>query len=472
MRVAHAADVHLGRRQYGYSDRADDASASFRWFLNEATDPSDGTAPADAIVVPGDLFDSRDIRPATLESAEEALGDTSQPVFVSPGNHDENMSRRRTQTWLEYLNDRGLITLLSADLDDGPLVFHRTDPDDPRQGGGGFADLHVDDEHVRLFGFQYRGAYTADELPAVADGIEAVEAEHGPADTTVLLAHFGVEDAVPDLGPNVTRADLRPLEGLVDRLLLGHIHKRYESADFAYNPGSLEAFDVREGRWDGHGYYRHDTATGETTHRLSKRRPYHDFNFDVTGYDSFADLRAAFVDRLDEEQTAAERLCDREVFQMGDGSRREPIVNVRFEGTLELAHGAFDVDKLEQLTAERLNAFHVQPTNGTERVAVRELLGELDREEAFTETGAVDTDALRERVFQAIAEESPYDEASDSVAETLTETEQLVTEDNAGTAAVAEFLQERRRELFPENGDDESERNSATTDKITTEGSE
>jgi DNA repair exonuclease SbcCD nuclease subunit len=111
VKTAHAADVHLGRRQYGYNGRALDASASFNWFLGGATDPSDGSDPADAIIVPGDLFDSRDIRPATLESTEEALEDVSQPVFISPGNYDENMSRRRTQTWLEYLNDHGLITL-------------------------------------------------------------------------------------------------------------------------------------------------------------------------------------------------------------------------------------------------------------------------------------------------------------------------------------------------------------------------
>lgn len=443
MKIAHAADIHLGRRQYNYDQRATDARLSFEAFLGDTED-------ADAIVIPGDLFDSRDIRPETLEATEQALDGLDRPVFVSPGNHDQNMSRRRQQTWLEYLNNRGLVTLLSADLAGDHPEFAPTDATDPRPDGGGYVDLHEEGEHVRLFGFQYRGAYTADELEAVAEEIEAVQNAEGVADTTLLLAHFGVEDAVPDLGANVSRADLTPLEDVVDKLLLGHIHKQYESVEFAYNPGSLEAFDVGEGRLDGHGYYIHDTSSGEAVYSHSKRRPYHTLRFDVTGYQTYSELRKAFEESLSEEKPAVETTCGKEIHQTGDGGRREPIVNVWFEGTLELGHSAFDVDELTELTENRLDAFHVQPTDGTERQAVQELLGDLDREEAFTEDGAVKTSALQDRVFETIAEESQYGGAAESVAETLSETEQLVTDDEEGTASVAEFLRERRRELFPD----------------------
>jgi DNA repair exonuclease SbcCD nuclease subunit len=465
VKIAHVADIHLGRRQYNYDQRATDARLSFDSFLNETRD-------ADAVVIPGDLFDSRDIRPETLEATEEALDDLDRPVFVSPGNHDQNMSRQRKQTWLEYLNNRGLVTLLSADLAGDRAGFAPTDATDPRPGGGGYVDLHKGGEHVRLFGFQYRGAYTADEIERVAEGIEAVKNAEGAAETTILLAHFGVENAVPDLGANVSRADLTPLEDVVDRLLLGHIHKQYESVGFAYNPGSLEAFDVGEGRWDGHGYYVHDTTTGETSYRHSKRRPYHTLRFDVTGYQTYSELRRAFEESLSDAASSVKTTCAKEIHQAGDGSRRDPIVNVRFEGTLELGHSAFDVNELTELTETRLEAFHVQPTDGTERQAVQELLGDLDREEAFSEDGTVETGVLQDRVFETLAEESQYGGAAESVAETLSETEQLVTDDGEGTASVAEFLRDRRRELFPDGPGGEADgTDTEQTDETDTEES-
>lgn len=459
MRLAHAADVHLGRRQYGLRQRAVDARLSFEHFLSAAEDRE-----ADAIVIPGDLFDSRDVRPETLQAVEGLLRDFERPVIVSPGNHDQNMSRRRDLTWLEYLNDRGLITLLSADLSEGGATFERTDAADPTAGGGGFVDLETGDELVRCFGLQYRGAYVERELPAIAKGIRAVNETEETPDTTVLLAHFGVEDAVPDLGANLSRAALTEIEPLVDYIALGHIHKQFESGAVAYNPGSLEAFDVQEGRWkNAHGYYLYDTETGSVEHHLSKRRPYFSLTVDVSGYRTFEDLRADVESRLQDAQSSLETVCEREIHLDGRGGRRQPIVNVRFEGTLLLDHATFDVDLLSDLTETRLEALTVQPTDHTERQAVQELLGDLDRDEAFAADGSVNTAALQERVFETLASESRYADRSEAVAETLDRVEDLVNEDGEGVDAVAEYLKERRRDLFPEETTDSA----GETDQMT-----
>lgn len=450
MQLAHAADVHLGHRQYGLKQRAVDARLSFQHFLSEAA-----ARDADAIVIPGDLFDSRDVRPETLQEVERLLEGVRIPVLVSPGNHDQNMSRRRDLTWLEYLNDRGLITLLSADLTGAEAAFEQTDPTDPKQGGGGYVDLEDGDELVRCFGLQYRGAYVERELPGVAAAIREVNDREETPDTTVLLAHFGVDDAVPDLGANLSRAALTELETLVDYIALGHIHKQFESGEVAFNPGSLEAFDVQEGRWDDHhGFYLYDTGTDAAEHHLSKRRPYHTVTFDVTGYRTFEDLRKAFETTIEETRPTLETVCEREIHRDGQGNRRAPIVNVRFEGTLLLDHATFDVDALSDLAAERLDALTVQPTDHTERQAVQELLGDLDREEAFAADGSVNTAALQKRVFETLAEESRYSGDAEAVAETLDRVESLVNEDGEDAAAIAEYLQERRRELFPEGQDE------------------
>ncbi|WP_459192079.1 metallophosphoesterase family protein [Halosimplex sp. J119] len=463
MRLAHAADIHLGRRQYGLKQRETDASLSFQHFLSQAREQD-----TDAILIPGDLFDSRDIRPQTLQETEELLEGVEQPVIVSPGNHDENMSRRRDLTWLEYLNNKGLLTLLSAELSGELATFAPTDATDPRQGGGGYVDLERDDKVIRCFGLQYRGAYIERDLPNVAEGIQAVNHSEGEPDQTILLAHFGVDDAVPDLGANVARAVLTDIEEPVDYIALGHIHKQFESGRMARNPGSLEAFNIQEGRWDdSHGYYIYETDSGVAEHHLSKRRPYHTLNFDVSGYRTFEDLRADFETELENARPEVEEVGKRDIHLDGRGNRREPIVNVRFEGTLLLDHTTFDVEVLTGLAEEELDALYVQPTNHTERKAVQELLGDLERDEAFNPDGTVNTDALQERVFTTIAGESRYSSEAESVAETLDQVEGLVNEDEQSVGEVADYLRQRRRELFPEGPgarDEQGEADGATNE--------
>ena len=467
MRFAHAADIHLGHRQYGLKQRETDARLSFQQFLSQARGRD-----TDAILIPGDLFDSRDIRPRTLQETEELLEEVEQPVLVSPGNHDENMSRRRDVTWLEYLNNKGLITLLSAEVSGERVSFAPTDTVEPRHGGGGYVDLERDGEVVRCFGLQYRGAYIERDLPRVAEGIQAVNESEGAPDTTVLLAHFGVDDAVPDLGANVARAALTDIEDLVDYLALGHIHKRFESGDVAWNPGSLEAFNIQEGRWDdSHGYYIYDTVGDAAEHRLSKRRPYYTVNFDVSGYRTFEDLRADFATELEEVRSRVEEVCQRDIHRDGHGNQREPIINVRFEGTLLLDHTTFDVETLTKLAKDELDALYVQPTNHTERKAVQELLGDLERDEAFNPDGTVNTDALQARVFTTIASESRYGAEADEVAETLDHVEGLVNDDGQSVAEVADYLRDRRRELFPEGpGEaDESAESEEAAEEVSSE---
>lgn len=455
MELAHAADIHLGHRQYGLSQREVDARLSFQHFLSQAEQNG-----VDAILIPGDLFDSRDIRPETLQQTEELLEGVDRPVIVSPGNHDENMSRRRSLTWLQYLNNRGLITLLSADLAGDKATFAPTETDSPREGGGGYVDLKHDGELVRCFGLQYRGAYIDRDLSKVADGIQAVNESTDEPDRTVLLAHFGVDDAVPDLGANVARSALTDLEEMVDYIALGHIHKQYESGTVAYNPGSLEAFSIQEGRWDNdHGYYLYDTETDTATHHLSKRRPYATLEFDVSGYHTFDDLRADFVTEIADAESNVSEVCQRDIHRDGHGDRRDPIINLRLEGTLLLDHATFDVDALTAIVNDELGALYTQPMNHTERKAIQELLGDLERDEAFNADGTVNTDALQERVFTTIAGESRYSAEADAVADTLDRTENLVNDDEQSTAEVAEYLRERRRELFPDgpSGADDEE---------------
>jgi len=90
--LTHIADTHLGHRQYGLKQREDDMVSTTRAAFQEMIKKR-GT---DAILLPGDLFHSRDLRPKILHQIEQELERIPDdvPVLVSRGNHDENLTPR------------------------------------------------------------------------------------------------------------------------------------------------------------------------------------------------------------------------------------------------------------------------------------------------------------------------------------------------------------------------------------------
>lgn len=453
MKLAHVADVHLGYRQYGLKQREEDGHLTFEHLLSELEEED-----VDAVLIPGDLFDDRDLRPRVLKRTEEALEQLDVPVLVSPGNHDQNLHPRDV-TWLQYLHDKGHIVLLSATLESDTAGFDRVDLDEPWDWGGGYVDLPGPDGPVRVFGLQYRGAYIETALRQTARGIREVNEYEGDPAHTILMAHFGVTEVVPDLGANVSFADLAPVEDLVDYLALGHIHKGYEAEGWIYNPGSPEAFDIQEGRWeDEHGYYlvEIDEEGIDADHRLSKRRPYVTTEFSVSDYTTFDDLTADLREHLRDERTAVDEKCRKEIYT-ARGERRSPIVNLRLTGTLLLDRPTFDVEELQAITEEELDALYVQPTDETETKAIQELVEGLDEGEVFRADGTINHDPLEEKVFQTIADESRYAGEAEEAAEVLGRVEDMVNEDGAGVESVAEYVQERRRALFPDGATTGSE---------------
>lgn len=446
MKLGHIADLHLGYRQYGLKQREEDGFLTFEHTLGHMIDEG-----VDAVLVPGDLFDDRDLRPRILQRTEPALKEVDVPVLVSPGNHDQNLHPRDV-TWLKYLHNTGQITLLSAKLETDIAGFERVDLDEPLEGGGGYVDLSGPTGPVRVFGLQYRGAYIETALRQTARGIREVNERDGEPAHTILMAHFGVSEVVPDLGATVSFASLEPIEDLVDYLALGHLHKQYQVEDWIYHPGSPEAFNIKEGRWtDRHGYYLVEINDSgiEANHHLSKRRPYVTTEFSVSGHATFDDLTAALRDHLQEERATVDDICQRDIFT-AKGERRPPIVNLRLTGTLLLDRSAFDIERLQSMTEAEFDALYVQPTDETETKAIQELIEGLDEDEVFRADGTINHDPLEGRVFKTITEESRYSGQAAETAQVLGRVEDMVNEDDAGVQAVAEYVQERRRALFPD----------------------
>ena len=461
--LTHIADTHLGHRQYGLKQREDDMVSTTRSAFQEMVEERE----TDAILLPGDLFHSRDLRPKVLDQAEQELSRLPDdvPVLVSRGNHDENLTPREV-TWLNYLHRRGHIVFLKADLEVDPETAQFEPYDSGNPGDcAGFYDLEVAefDRPVRVFGLQWRGARTGQALGQVANGIRDTNAEHGEPAFTVLLAHFGMEDEVPTLGGTVTHAELRDVKEVVDYLALGHIHKRYDAGGWIYNPGSPEAHNTREGRseWE-HGYYsirlspnRSETDSNmvgfDVEHHLTKRRPYYRLAFDVTAYDSPGDLETAFQEEVRGEWAAMREYCGRDEFT-ARGEPRSPMIDLRFTGTLQFSRGDFRTDELAAWVEDECEALHVQVNTGIRTANVQQLISEIDEEEVFKD-GRLNTTALEHRVFRTIAQESIYDEQAADVAEVLGNAHEMA---QAGEAVedIRDSVSSARRELFPELADD------------------
>lgn len=458
MNLGHLADIHLGHRQYGLNQREDDMTSTFKATLQLIIqdDP-------DAILLPGDLFHSRNLRPKVLEAAEKGLGVVPDdvPVLVSRGNHDENLTPRDV-TWLNYLHRREHIILLEADLENDPKVAkcEPYDLDEPGEDAG-FYDIETDTGTVRVFGLQWRGARTDTALEKVAKGIQETAGEHGQPDYTILLSHFGIEDEVPALGGNVTHAELRDVREVVDYLALGHIHKRYDANGWIYNPGSPEAHATSEARndWD-HGYYSIDLSQADdkydgpgrlvhdVDHNHSRRRPFYTIEFNVTPYDSAGELETAFLDCIEDGQESLQSYLDGEEFLWGS-DRREPMIDLRFEGTLQFDRGNFRVDELADRAETVCDALYVQTnTSRVTTAEIQELLAELDDDEVFVD-GRLQTAALEQRVFETIATESEYSDHADAVATLLGDAHRMA-QDGESIDDIADVVSKSRRELFPE----------------------
>lgn len=463
--LSHIADTHHGHRQYGLKQREDDMISSTRVALQEMVEEHD----TDAILLPGDLFHSRDLRPKVLHQTERELERVPDdvPVLVSRGNHDENLTPRDV-TWLNYLHQRGRIVFLNADLDTNTDAarFEPYDPENPGQSAG-FYDIDVDrfDGPVRVFGLQWRGARTGTAMEKVASGIRATNERHGEPAFTVLLGHFGMEDEVPTLGGTVTHADLREVNELVDYLALGHIHKPYESEGWIFNPGSPEAHSTREGAEDWeHGYYTvelgqpdsRDELDGERTvvdvsHHPTKRRPYYRIEFDVTAFDSPGELETAFREHVYDQLDDIEEYCADQRYT-AQGEPRAPVVDLRFRGTLQFSRGEFRPDELAAYVESACNALYVQVNTGVRTADVEDLISEVGGN-VFNDDGTLNRAALEDEVFETIAEESVYAAQAEAVADVLGEAHRMAQADEA-PEDIGETVSEKRRELFPERGDD------------------
>jgi hypothetical protein len=136
-RFLHVADVHLGFDRYDNKQRTQDFFYAFRDVLSKhAIDEQ-----VDFVIIAGDLFEHRNIQPATLNQAQvclDMLREAGIPVLAIEGNHDNRPYGTKT-SWLRYLADWGLLKLLEpGNVAEGEPLYSPWSEADRR---GGYIDL-------------------------------------------------------------------------------------------------------------------------------------------------------------------------------------------------------------------------------------------------------------------------------------------------------------------------------------------
>jgi DNA repair protein SbcD/Mre11 len=232
-RFLHLADIHLGFTKYDSPERTKDFFYAFQDVIHQyALEPQ-----VDFVLIAGDLFEQRQVLPATLNQAQlclDQLREAGIPVLAIEGNHDYRPYGTQT-SWLRYLSDWGVLKLLEPS--DGETLEHWSE--DSQQGG--YIDLPCG---VRIVGSRWYGAAAPQAIHKLAKEVEQLPS--GP-DFTVMMFHHGLEGHIARYSGALRYQDFLPLKHAgVDYLALGHIHREYNLENWIFNPGSIEANSVAE----------------------------------------------------------------------------------------------------------------------------------------------------------------------------------------------------------------------------------
>ena len=394
IRFVHLADVHLGFRQYGLSERAADFVRAF----DDAVAYCLRVAP-DFVVIAGDLFDSKSIEPSTYAAADIALERLARariPVVANEGNH-ERWFRRGERSWLWQLSRHGRLRLLRQ-FD--PLTGRlRAQPWTSQRGFGAYTDIGA----ARVFGVEYLGARLAAHIPEIAASLSTTPGVGQRA--VVGLLHTGVDEAVHLGVGGVTLEDLAPIRAFTDYLALGHVHYAYhlpERNPWIFNPGALEAHNIleglvgdpSEGEGRARGLYDVRLRPGrpaeikfEFRDDVVSRRPFRRMSVDAGKAEDFDELAA------DVEAAVAGPL---ELFS------EPPVVELRLTGRLRFERIHLDTERLAEIVHQSFQPLHVRVT--------LQLAG--DRRRVAADRYGTDVRAIeREILSQLIADSPRADEA-------------------------------------------------------------
>ncbi|NEP76171.1 DNA repair exonuclease [Okeania sp. SIO2G5] len=337
-RFLHVADIHLGFDRYDNRVRGQDF---FKAFYNLLEIYAVGER-VDFVVIAGDLFEHRNIQPATLNQAQICLNllkDAHIPVIAIEGNHDNRPYGTKT-SWLRYLTTWGSLIFLEPDTqDDGSIVLSAWNKE---ERFGGYIDLECG---IRIIGTHWYGAVAPQVIEHIASAITALPTWSGQ---TVALLHHGLEGHVSRYAGALRYEELLPLKQAgVDYLALGHIHKSYSVEHWIFNPGSIEANSIEESKYERGAY-----LVELKPHTLNARL--------CTGYYQRSIVRLHLKVKGHEVpeaiSAAALKLVKKAIATQKIQPLDEPIVELRITGRIGFERADLDTRALQQMLQDESHA--------------------------------------------------------------------------------------------------------------------
>lgn len=255
----HTADIHLGYRQFNNAQRFYDFNNSFLHTIEKAIE-----CEVNAYIIAGDFFNKRNIDAETLMQAItgfQQLQSHSIPVLAIEGNHDKAFFGQG-QSWLEFLSHTGYLKLLKPTITPEGITFTSWNE---ATSAGGFFDI----KNIRFYGAGYLGATTNQRVQLMAESLEP------DSRFNVLMLHATMERFGDQDFGRVSKEALEHLRDKVQYVALGHSHKAYSHDNWAFSPGALENWDLREATYKHKGFYIVTVSDKgcETELIESKRRP-------------------------------------------------------------------------------------------------------------------------------------------------------------------------------------------------------
>jgi exonuclease SbcD len=351
IKFIHAADIHLGHKQYGSEERFRDFNRAFKKVLETALSET-----VDFVLIAGDLFHDNEVLPETMVNVYNLLVDFHKrsnnkiPVIAIEGNHDTK-SYGMLRSWMQFLAELDQIVLLDARWDDnGAPIF---DDYDPKHHRGGRIKI----KDTIIYGMRYQVGDLNATYPIVKKAIQ-------PGAFTVLTMHFGIQGEVDNETGVPYNQSLASLKDVVDYLALGHFHKQYQLHDWIHNPGSVEANEAPEYEYP-HGIF---VVTVEDKglagiHVNPVVIPGRKFvnqplNVGQSNLDSWSATKGLIT------STISNRLVKRDPAKPVDVTNIDvPVVNITLFGTISYSRMEMDVKGLEADVTRDYEVLKVRVTN-------------------------------------------------------------------------------------------------------------
>ncbi len=334
----HISDIHLGFDRYDSKQRTLD----FFYALQDVFEKYAVGESVDFVIIGGDLFEHRNIKPAILNQAQiclRTLQEAGIPVLAIEGNHD-NAPFGTKSSWLRYLSDWGLLKLLEpGNVSAGEPFYSHWDEEIQK---GGYIDL---DCGVRVLGSNWYGAAAPRAIAQISEALGELPPAPGPS---ILLFHHGLEGQIARYSGALRYGEVLPLKKAgIDYLALGHIHKNYSEDNWIFNPGSLEANNVEESQFERGAYL--VEMDGEGVRAVLKtdyhQRPIHRLQLKMRGQDP-----------IEAVETGAIALLAQAIKSQKIVPEQQPIVELRIVGTVGFDRLELDTRSLQQRLQTQCNA--------------------------------------------------------------------------------------------------------------------